>query len=351
MRKKRVILVGALNLGGLPAGGEEYKNRILKENLDEYYELITIDTHNWKKRPLVLILLVLRIFIQRPGTVIISASSLSSYRLIRAINFLPARLGNTVYLVIGGYFPEGVASGRYRQEYYTGLKSIVVEGEMLKKALETTGLSGNVSVIPNFKPVKETYQKKSAETSITTSFVFLSSISDSKGVDLLFEAASILIADGFLQFTIDFWGPVEAEYKGTFHNLLDRYPDFCTYKGYINILSQPDESYKQLAGYDCMVFPTRFEGEGFPGVVLDAYIAGLPVIASDWNMNREVVIHGKTGLIFPASDASALAARMKEIMLDKSVLPEMRENCNREALKYDAKTVIANQLIKIIDRD
>jgi glycosyltransferase involved in cell wall biosynthesis len=351
MRKKRVVLVGALNLRGLPAGGEEYKNRILKEGLDRYYELVTIDTHNWKKRPLVLVSLFLRIFIRHSDTVIISASSLSSYRLIRAINLLPAKLRKTIYLVIGGYFPEGIATGRYQQRYYTGLKNIVVEGEKLKQLLKTTGLSANVSVIPNFKPVKKTYHKQPEDTRVTKSFVFLSSISASKGVDLVFEAVKILTADGFMQFTIDFWGPVEAEYQSTFQNLLDQYQHFCQYKGYMNILLQPDESYQQLSGYDCMVFPTRFEGEGFPGVVLDAYISGLPVIASDWNMNREVVIHGNTGFIFPSSDATALAACMKAIILDKSALPEMRKNCNREALKYDAETVIANQLTNIIERD
>ena len=40
-------------------------------------------------------------------------------------------------------------------------------------------------------------------------------------------------------------------------------------------------------------------------IVIDAYIAGVPLIASDWNMNTEVITE-KTGVIIPPKDEEAL---------------------------------------------
>lgn len=47
--------------------------------------------------------------------------------------------------------------------------------------------------------------------------------------------------------------------------------------------------------------------EGLPGAVLEAMLAGVPVIATDVSGSREVVLHGQTGLLAPAGRADALA--------------------------------------------
>ena len=58
-----------------------------------------------------------------------------------------------------------------------------------------------------------------------------------------------------------------------------------------------DSNYAILNSYDMMIFPTYYAGEGVAGVIVDAFIAGLPVIASDLGSCREVISDKETGYL------------------------------------------------------
>jgi glycosyltransferase involved in cell wall biosynthesis len=104
-------------------------------------------------------------------------------------------------------------------------------------------------------------------------------------------------------------------------------------------MNKQQESYATLSEYSCMLFPTYWQGEGFPGVIIDAYIAGLPVIATGWNMNKEVVEVGKTGLIVPIQDAKALALAMLKMMQNPELVKKMSENSSGKAKNYHIDAV------------
>ncbi|WP_274968496.1 glycosyltransferase family 4 protein [Succinimonas amylolytica] len=62
---------------------------------------------------------------------------------------------------------------------------------------------------------------------------------------------------------------------------------------------------------DYFVFPSRNEGLG--SVLLDIMDHSIPVIASDADGIPEVVIHNRTGLLFPNGDSAALLAAMERL--------------------------------------
>jgi glycosyltransferase involved in cell wall biosynthesis len=349
MKTNKILLIGSLNRKGNPLGGEEYKNRVIANYLSKNFSLKIIDTHKWKLNYKIPFLLTYHILFYRYDKIIISASSLSSYRLIKILNNFPVKLSKTIYFVIGGYFPAGVVSGRYKSQYYLGLNAIIVEGNNMKKTLEENGLANNIYVMPNFKPLPRIFQKQ-VIVNDKIRFLCLSSISLPKGVGIIFEAVNKLIEEGIYNFTIDFWGPIESPYSTTFLDKISNYSNYCTYKGYLDILNNPENAYNTLGKYDCMLFPTYFEGEGFPGVVIDAYIAGLSIIGSDWNMNSEVINHGKTGLIIPPKNPIELALSMRLIIENPEMLRIMKKNSKAEAEKYDSEKVLTNQLLKIINK-
>jgi glycosyltransferase involved in cell wall biosynthesis len=70
-----------------------------------------------------------------------------------------------------------------------------------------------------------------------------------------------------------------------------------------------------LQGFDVLALPSRFEG--FPLAVVEAMLAGLPVVASDVGGVREAVLPGETGLLVPPDDAGALAAALRELLADR----------------------------------
>jgi glycosyltransferase involved in cell wall biosynthesis len=58
----------------------------------------------------------------------------------------------------------------------------------------------------------------------------------------------------------------------------------------------------------CFLFPSWYEG--FSGALVEAMMAGMPIIASDIGMNLEAVTDQDTALIFPVQDVQALAKAM-----------------------------------------
>lgn len=44
-----------------------------------------------------------------------------------------------------------------------------------------------------------------------------------------------------------------------------------------------------LRNYFALLFPTYFHGEGFAGCIIDAFFAGIPIIATDWLYNKDIV--------------------------------------------------------------
>ena len=80
-----------------------------------------------------------------------------------------------------------------------------------------------------------------------------------------------------------------------------------------------EEKHAWLARADIFLFLPRDEGvdvEGFGMVCLEAAAAGLPVVVGDEGGVREAIAPGKTGLIVPARDVSAIAEAVSSLLND-----------------------------------
>jgi glycosyltransferase involved in cell wall biosynthesis len=320
----KLLFIGGINQGNLPRGGEEYKNQLLTSKIsNSLFQDIIIDTYQWQKRPSIWFKLIYHIVFRQSDSVLISASSVSTYRLLKLIKWLrPSLMKKITYLVIGGYFPEGIRDKRFDWNIYQGLKNIIVEGEMLKSNLQTHSDLENITVIPNFKNFPIINVEESKE-STTFKFVYVGRISKSKGINEIIAASRKLTEHGY-DFTVDLYGPIEMKTDNLQIN----------YKGFLNFQKEPEKSYLILSEYNCMLFPTYWQGEGFPGVVIDAFVCGLPIIATDWNMNAEIIKDEVNGFIIPPMDSNALAEKMKFVMVHKDVLCGISLNNKNRANEY-----------------
>ncbi len=337
--KKEVILVGSIKLGKLPDCGESMKNQLFLRRFDELFEkVIAVDTFRWPRRPWCLVKLFWFLLLKPKANFVISTSTNGRY-LLKVLRLLPLKR-NVYYWVVGGALVKKINVGLLKIKDLKNLKAIIVQGQSMVDDLNRMGLNNSIYV-PNSKPLG--YIPQRPKSSSCLKFVFMSRVHPDKGIKEIFEANDILVRKGYDNFLIDFYGKIAKGYECEFKKLVDSSSN-TKYKGYLNLMEH--KGYDTLASYDCMLFPSYWSGEGFPGVVLDANISGLPVIASDWNLNKSVIKEDYNGVIIPTHDSKTLAKRMEKYIDDPEQLLLMRTQCVKFASKYDYRIVLSKELFE-----
>lgn len=342
MKVNKVILIGAIDKGSIATNGETMKNQMLLQRFEDLYDkVVAVDAYNWRKRPWCFFEILWSLIWNRGAKVVISASGAASW-LYDFLYYIPLKK-NVNDWVIGGSLPLRIEQGVYRVKSLAKLNRIIVEGEQMVKDLQAKGLK-NVVCVPNFKPVEYMVKLKEKHEGAPYHFVFLSRVHPAKGISDIIAACKELNSQGNQEkYNVSLYGPIEKGYEAAFEEEVNSCPN-VQYKGFLNLMKP--EGYDELSQYDVMLFPTYWDGEGFPGIAIDAYIAGLPIIASDWNMNKEVVLDGKTGFIVPVKDSKSLAAKMLLLMENTALLNKMRKNCATYAPQFDYRNVVTRELLE-----
>ena len=242
------------------------------------------------------------------------------------------------HYVIGSELLELVEQDRGLVRYLNSLDANWFEYESGTRRLQQYGVK-NVVTVPNFKnltPVPEASEYRN-DRSIHT-FCTFSRVMREKGITEAVEAVSRLNAEasGVIA-RLDIYGPVDSSYQEEFDRLLTQHPDCVTYKGCVD----SQKSVETLKDYYALLFPTRWAGEGLPGTVIDAYAAGVPVIATDWNANKEIIAHGKQGIIYPSDGLETLYDAVVWAMEHEEAWNRMRVTCRAEFTRYMPETVLA----------
>lgn len=97
-----------------------------------------------------------------------------------------------------------------------------------------------------------------------------------------------------------------------------------------------------LAGAHIYLSTSRWEG--MPLAVLEAWRAGLVVVASDVVGNRDLVRDGRTGRLFPNGDAGAAATIIEALHGDRADAEQLRARAQRSARLGHAHTLMAMRL-------
>ncbi|MBI9021467.1 MAG: glycosyltransferase, partial [Verrucomicrobia bacterium] len=74
---------------------------------------------------------------------------------------------------------------------------------------------------------------------------------------------------------------------------------------------------------DVFFFPTFYPWETFGIVQLEAMACGLPVVASDWQGPKDVVLNGQTGFLCAPHDAHSFADALAQLAQDTGLRARM----------------------------
>ena len=164
-----------------------------------------------------------------------------------------------------------------------------------------------------------------------------------KGIDDAVEAVKYINDKyGRTCYALDIYGQVDSNQTEWFNEIKKSFPDYIKYCGTVEF----DKSTEVLKNYYALLFPTYYAGEGFAGTLIDAFSAGVPVIASDWKYNAEIV-NKDVGFVYHSRDKQSLIDILLTLLKNSSQINERKKNCLKEAKKYEIKNSIKILIEKI----
>jgi glycosyltransferase involved in cell wall biosynthesis len=223
----------------------------------------------------------------------------------RAVPLIIRKFGGTDF---SGFAPPRRASILW------GLRGAALYLAQTKALVEQAKGAGLVQTewYPNSRPMPELADASPREGGCRR-FVFLGQVHSGKGIRELLDASDGLPAG----VTVSIFGTLEFDVAES---------DFAgrrrvSYRGPV----RPEDVHGVLSEHDALVLPSHHPGEGYPGVILEAYAAGLPVISTRWRAIPELVEEDVTGLLVPPYEAETLRLAMMALYEDAELYARLRE--------------------------
>lgn len=173
--------------------------------------------------------------------------------------------------------------------------------------------------------------------------VYVGHIQKPKGIFELLQSIKLLNASQPLKVSCDFYGPVYDEDSANFTR------EVALTKGarYGGVLD-PEQVIQTIADYDVFVFPTYYKGEGHPGVLIEAMMAGLPIISTRFKSIPDLIQAGYNGLLVTPNSPQELAEAIDALRNDGVLLAKLKEQSRQSGTQYHSDSVIP-LILKAID--
>lgn len=332
MRGQRILISGYFGFKTGKKDGQTVKTRqyleLLRKNIGKDFCISTFDTEILHTRPWRIVNLLWKT--TRAGKVVYMPAQNNLRYFFKPLYVLSKIFRfDIVYPLIGGWLPVFLENRPRFARRLGKIKAVFPENDTLTRILQEKFGLMNVHTMPNFRFVEYVPKVPSSHPG-EFRLVFMSRIVKAKGIETVFALAAYFSKPDIRKtcpLSIDFYGEIAEEDKAYFAQEVQHY-DNVRYKGVL----EPEDICRTLSGYDALILPTRYPTEGVPGAIIDAYMAGLPVLVSDWLYARDIVCHEKTGYIVPIGEheTETYARHIQHLFSHQEKLDGMK----REAYDY-----------------
>lgn len=332
-KNKKIGIIG--HFGGKEniLDGQTIKTKILHEELSKVidWEIMKVDTYYKKKNPVKLLIDTFKcLFSAKDIIVLLSGNGMKFYFPI--LSFFAQKFHTNIYHdVIGGNLDVYVSKYPKFKKYLNSFQINWVETAGMKGRLEKQGIE-NCEVMPNFKRLSiASIDISKQKFSEPYRFCIFSRVMREKGIEDAIDAIESINEEAGKEIcSLDIYGRIDDGYVERFEKVLKQVTNAIQYKGMVPY----DKSVDAIKDYYALLFPTYWKGEGFPGTIVDAFSAGLPVIATDWNCNSEIVENEINGVLYPNEEIRTLKEAIMYMINNSDKIIQMKGKCLKTAQIY-----------------
>jgi len=241
---------------------------------------------------------------------------------------VPAMVGRVrplAYYAIGTY--AGQSSRRLQLRMWRLLMAradvVTAEGhEVAKQCTELLGVPADrVVMTPNGRDPELFRPRRTDTDALLPMLTFVGALTEGKRPDRFVELVVALRARGIaFRAQLIGGGPLRDALIGP------------ATAADVDLLGPRSDIAELLRQSDVMVFPSRPAGEGMPGVLIEAGLSGLPVVATDVPGVSTIVANDETGIVVDEEDLSGMVAATARLLEDEALRTTMggaaRQRCS-----------------------
>lgn len=203
-----------------------------------------------------------------------------------------------------------------------------------------------IRICPNGIPINPLFNSLPVRNNRIPHILFLSNLIPSKGVYVLLDALKILKDIGY-HFMCNFVGGESTEISA---DTFDRAVSTRQLNECVKYLGKKygKEKIEIFSSHDIFVFPTYYDNECFPLVLLEAMQAGLPCISTTEGAIPDLL--NETGLIVPTKNPDAVAEAIKQLLTDKQLYDELSQESYKRFKSEFSLQVFESNLIHCLNK-
>jgi len=341
---KRILFISCLNTSKEKFDGERIKCTLIYDSLKKFTNLSVINLSVNK------IINTLAIFFKsffgkrKYDYIVISKDAHGANIIQKILKLSRYPLDRVIYFEIGPFLYDRILNGSIKKETFLKDRLIVVETPSMREELQSLGFE-RISIFPNFKPIPKIPFIEMHYPKETLDLVFLSRIEEPKGIYDLIDCLVELNKEK-VRFNLDVYGRPQSDTEEKRIIELEQKYSFVQYFGMMEVGSF--ESYRTLSRYDLHVFPTKYR-EGFPGSLIDFFIAGVPTLSASFARAHEILTENDS-VIYQQGNKEDLKAKLMKIYNNQNELSDLRKNSYSLREKYSVES-FEEYLKVLIDRE
>ena len=339
MSKTKLLLIGPVPP---PIGGTSVLFQHLQSELKlrGEFNFKIINTANPKNRPIYLLFsiawqfLLVLLFLPWANVVSLHAST-QRFVVFGGILAWTCRLVRKplVARVFGGsLYAVGLRLSGWRFACYRSIMKadlVLVEMKQMLQSLFESFPNARIEWFPNSRPLPPSSEiclpcaQKSYKRIV---FSLISHVRAEKGIYEIAEAVKLL--DARDDFEVRLYGRLFSNVDISRVEVSDK----IKYYGEV----EPIQVSEVLKSTDIVLLPSWYDGEGYPGTIIEAFAYGRPSIASNWKYIPEIAMNEVNALLVAPKDSKGLYLAMQRILDDNDLLLALSYGARQSAQDFSS---------------
>ena len=347
----KILLIGNSGLKSKVNDGQTVKVRLYhKKMIDEGCEVLLVDLDGFFRHPFS-ILHKIKTGIKKCDRVVLLAAERGERVLIPFINlfnkkykkiFVMPLIGIGVLHSLVDKLSETKQIEFFSANDYNAFKKkksltkqldkincILPETELISHIYKNYFYLDNVVTLNNFRDYDSTIVSD-FKPSKCMRVAYISRVWREKGIFDLLDVVKVINNDE-TKIELDIYGPKtlnnDEEIK------FNSYMNSTAGVKYVGVIKENDVI-TTLSNYDLLAFPTRYFGEGTPGIISESLMAGTPIISSDFLQASYLLKNSYDSIIYKLLDKNDLLDKLSFLLENRTILQQMRTNALDSGTKF-----------------